>query len=90
MQIGDYLGEDDIVATMISTLGLKLYTVRDKMFENKTILITGGTGSFGNKFVPLTLEHFNPQKLIIFSRDEMKQWEMAKLFKDDDRIRFFR
>ena len=74
---------------MISTLGLKLYTVRDKMFENKTILITGGTGSFGNKFVPLTLEHFNPQKLIIFSRDEMKQWEMAKLFKDDDRIRFF-
>ena len=45
--------------------------------ENSTILITGGTGSFGNTFVPMTLKKFNPKKLIIFSRDEMKQWEMA-------------
>ncbi len=57
--------------------------------ENSTILITGGTGSFGNTFVPMTLLESNPNKIIIFSRDEMKQWEMAKLFEGDDRVRFF-
>ncbi len=41
------------------------------MFNQKTILITGGTGSFGNTFVPMTLEKYNPKKIIIFSRDEM-------------------
>lgn len=59
------------------------------MFNNKTILITGGTGSFGHKFIPMTLEKYNPKKIIVFSRDEMKQWEMAKLFEGDDRLRFF-
>lgn len=59
------------------------------MFENQTILITGGTGSFGHTFVPMTLARFNPKKLIIYSRDEMKQWEMAKLFAGDERVRFF-
>lgn len=59
------------------------------MLTNLTILITGGTGSFGNTFVPMTLAKYNPKKLIIFSRDEMKQWEMAKKFAGDDRIRFF-
>lgn len=59
------------------------------MFEGSTILVTGGTGSFGHKFIPMTLEKYNPKKIIVFSRDEMKQWEMAKLFKDDPRVRFF-
>ena len=59
------------------------------MLKNSSILITGGTGSFGHSFVPLTLKKYNPKRLIIFSRDEMKQWEMAKLFKDDKRVRFF-
>jgi UDP-N-acetylglucosamine 4,6-dehydratase (inverting) len=59
------------------------------MLKNSNILITGGTGSFGNKFVPMTLEKYNPKRLVIFSRDEMKQWEMQKLFKDDERVRFF-
>jgi UDP-N-acetylglucosamine 4,6-dehydratase (inverting) len=59
------------------------------MFTNKTILITGGTGSFGNTFVPMTLAKYNPRRLVIYSRDEMKQWEMAKLFGNDDRVRFF-
>ena len=59
------------------------------MLRNSSILITGGTGSFGNSFVPLTLKKFNPKRLIIFSRDEMKQWEMAKLYKEDPRVRFF-
>ncbi len=59
------------------------------MLENSTILITGGTGSFGHAFLPMTLERFNPKKIIVFSRDEMKQWEMAKLYGDDPRVRFF-
>jgi len=59
------------------------------MFTNASILITGGTGSFGHTFVPLTLAKYNPRRLVIFSRDEMKQWEMAKLHSDDKRVRFF-
>jgi UDP-N-acetylglucosamine 4,6-dehydratase/5-epimerase len=59
------------------------------MFNNSTILITGGTGSFGNVFVPMILEKYNPKKVIVFSRCEMKQWEMAKLFRNELRIRFF-
>ncbi|OOV88580.1 UDP-N-acetylglucosamine 4,6-dehydratase (inverting) [Oceanospirillum linum] len=59
------------------------------MFTGQTILITGGTGSFGNTFVPMTLEKYNPKKIIIFSRDEMKQWEMAKGYQNDPRVRFF-
>ena len=58
------------------------------MLENSSILITGGTGSFGHAFIPMTLEKYNPKRLVVFSRDEMKQWEMAKLFKDDSRVRF--
>ena len=59
------------------------------MLANSSILITGGTGSFGHTFVPLTLKKYNPRRLVIYSRDEMKQWEMAKLFGDDPRVRFF-
>ena len=59
------------------------------MLTNSTILVTGGTGSFGHTFVPMTLAKYNPKKLIIYSRDEMKQWNMAKLYKDDPRVRFF-
>ncbi|MCX7093773.1 MAG: UDP-N-acetylglucosamine 4,6-dehydratase (inverting) [Methylobacter sp.] len=59
------------------------------MLTNASILITGGTGSFGHTFVPLTLAKYNPRRLVIFSRDEMKQWEMAKLYGSDDRVRFF-
>lgn len=59
------------------------------MFNNSSILVTGGTGSFGHTFVPMLLERFNPRKVIIFSRDEMKQWEMAKKFDGDPRVRFF-
>jgi len=59
------------------------------MLKNKSILITGGTGSFGHTFVPMTLAKYNPKKIIIFSRDEMKQWEMAKKFSADERVRFF-
>ena len=59
------------------------------MLRDSVILVTGGTGSFGNTFVPMTLEKYNPKKIIIYSRDEMKQWNMAKKFQGDKRVRFF-
>jgi len=54
------------------------------MLNDKTIFITGGTGSFGKFFTKLSLENFKPKKIIIFSRDEMKQWSMAEKFKELD------
>jgi len=59
------------------------------MLRNSSILVTGGTGSFGNKFVKMTLEKYNPRRIIIYSRDEMKQWDMAQKFNHDERLRFF-
>jgi UDP-N-acetylglucosamine 4,6-dehydratase (inverting) len=59
------------------------------MLNNASILITGGTGSFGHAFVLMTLAKYNPRRLVIFSRDEMKQWEMAKFYRNDERVRFF-
>jgi UDP-N-acetylglucosamine 4,6-dehydratase len=56
---------------------------------NSSILLTGGTGSFGQAFAAMTLAKFNPRRLVIYSRDEMKQWEMARQFTDDKRVRFF-
>ena len=58
------------------------------MLENKTVLITGGTGSFGRKFVHMSLSKYAPKRIVIYSRDEMKQWEMAQSFGDDPRIQF--
>ena len=58
------------------------------MFDNKVILITGGTGSFGHKFTSIILERFNPKKLIIFSRDEFKQSVMSEKFNHPS-LRFF-
>lgn len=59
------------------------------MFENKVVLVTGGTGSFGQKFVSMTLARHNPKKIIVLSRDEIKQWDMAKMYAGDPRVRFF-
>ena len=59
------------------------------MFDNSNILITGGTGSLGNSILPKLLQNNHPNKVIIFSRDEMKQWEMQKQYGDDKRVRFF-
>ena len=58
------------------------------MLTNKSILITGGTGSFGNAFIPMTLEKYSPKQIVVYSRDEMKQWEMAQKFEDDPRVKF--
>lgn len=59
------------------------------MLTGESVLITGGTGSFGHTFVPMTLAKYNPRRIVIYSRDEMKQWDMAKLFVNDPRVRFF-
>ena len=50
------------------------------MFNNQSILITGGTGSFGKKYVKTLIERYNPKKIIIYSRDELKQYEMQQIF----------
>jgi len=58
------------------------------IFENKVILLTGGTGSFGQKFTEILLKKYNPEAIRIFSRGEKKQFDMMNKFKDD-RLRFF-
>ena len=60
------------------------------MFTNKTIMITGGTGSFGNRFINKFLEKFNPRKVIVYSRDEYKQFIMSQKFPPSEypQIRF--
>lgn len=60
------------------------------MLDGKTILVTGGTGSFGNQFVKYVLENYNPKKIIIYSRDEYKQFIMRNKFKKyDEKLRYF-
>lgn len=60
------------------------------MLNGKSILITGGTGSFGNYFTQYVLEHYDPKKIVIYSRDEFKQFNMANKFKEHgDKLRFF-
>lgn len=54
------------------------------IFDGKTVLVTGGTGSFGKKFVEVILKEHKPEKLIVFSRDELKQFEMAQTFSEKD------
>ena len=58
------------------------------MFDNKAILITGGTGSFGKKYTEILLKKYKPKRVVIYSRDELKQYEMAQVFKDKA-MRFF-
>lgn len=61
------------------------------MFNNKTILVTGGTGTFGKAFVKIILKNFKPKKIIVFSRDELKQYEMSQEFSENKypNIRYF-
>ena len=56
------------------------------MLNNKTILVTGGTGSFGTKFIQTVLERYEPEKVIVYSRDELKQFEMQQAWPDDSDI----
>jgi UDP-N-acetylglucosamine 4,6-dehydratase len=58
-------------------------------FKEKSVLITGGTGSFGKAFVGTILELTDARRVVVLSRDELKQWEMKQLFGDEQRLRFF-
>lgn len=57
--------------------------------NSKKILVTGGTGSFGKKFIDTCLKKYNPDKIIVYSRDEMKQWEMSNSYPGENRLRYF-
>ena len=57
--------------------------------SGSSLLITGGTGSFGKAFIQHALDNLNPKRIVIFSRDELKQYEARQLFKDDSRLRWF-
>lgn len=59
------------------------------ILEGSSILVTGGTGSFGKAFIRYALDNLNPRRLIVFSRDELKQFEARQLFNDDRRLRWF-
>lgn len=59
------------------------------ILEGSSILVTGGTGSFGKAFIRHVLDNFNPKRIVIFSRDELKQYEMRLAFDNDPRLRFF-
>lgn len=59
------------------------------VLEGSSILITGGTGSFGKAFIQYALDHLNPRRLVVFSRDELKQYEVRQRFADDPRLRWF-
>ena len=59
------------------------------LLERSSILVTGGTGSFGKGFIRFALDHLDPKRLVVFSRDELKQYEARQLFNDDPRLRWF-
>ena len=56
------------------------------MLNNKSILVTGGTGSFGKKFIETILDRYQPKKIIVYSRDELKQYEMQQIWPDNSNI----
>lgn len=60
-----------------------------EFLKDKTILVTGGTGSFGKKFIRTVLDRYPVKKVIVYSRDELKQFEMQQMFKNESRLRFF-
>ena len=58
-------------------------------FDGAEVLVTGGTGSFGRAFISQLLENHDPSRVVVFSRDELKQYEMKEAFKNDEKLRFF-
>jgi UDP-N-acetylglucosamine 4,6-dehydratase len=59
------------------------------VLHNSNILVTGGTGSFGKAFIRYALDHLDPRRVVVFSRDELKQYEVRQAFNDDERLRWF-
>lgn len=62
---------------------------KKNIFEGKRIVITGGTGSFGKRFLKVALQSYNVKSIVVLSRDEMKQWELQKIYEGNEKIRFF-
>jgi UDP-N-acetylglucosamine 4,6-dehydratase len=58
------------------------------VLNKSSILVTGGTGSFGQTFIPMTMLRYNPHRLVVYSRDEIKQWEMMQKYLNDPRVEF--
>ena len=58
------------------------------MLSNSSILVTGGTGSFAKTFIPMTLQKYNPKRIVVFSRDEMKQWDLAEKYSGNPQVEF--
>jgi FlaA1/EpsC-like NDP-sugar epimerase len=69
----------------------KLTKVIAMILNNQSILITGGTGSFGKRFIQTVLDHYEPKKLIVYSRDELKQYELQQEYPENryDCMRYF-
>jgi len=61
----------------------------ETMLNNKSILVTGGTGSFGNKFIETVVKNYKPKKIIVYSRDELKQFNMQQIWPDKNPMRYF-
>ena len=59
------------------------------ILSGSSILVTGGTGSFGKAFITEVLKNHDPKRIVVFSRDELKQYECRQLFNDDQRLRWF-
>lgn len=77
---------------IVFLVGRKMSDIESKITEflkDKTILVTGGTGSFGKKFIRTVLDRYPVKKVIVYSRDELKQFEMQQMFKNESRLRFF-
>ena len=74
---------------MTNSDNIKIERNLNLMWTNKKVLITGGTGSFGRAFTDHLIRNTSVAKVIVFSRDEMKQWDMAKTYTGESRIRFF-
>jgi len=77
-----------LIVFILNSLDIIKIGKLDNMFDNKTILITGGTGSFGRQYTRTLIERYRPKKIIIFSRDELKQYEMQQVF-DHECMRYF-
>src|SRR3989338_863834 len=76
-------------STIKSSKEVKNQNKKKDTFKDKIVLVTGGTGSFGKKLVEILLKNHNPKSIRIYSRDELKQWEMRNQFNDHSKLRFF-
>ncbi|HEX4862390.1 MAG TPA: polysaccharide biosynthesis protein, partial [Rhizomicrobium sp.] len=85
------VSDDDRVAAPPPVRGLRDFTQPWLDLNDKSVLVTGGTGSFGKHFVKTVIENYKPRRLVIYSRDELKQYEMQQLFPMDQHpfMRYF-